>query len=97
MYRVYGTFIFVPGLDLSTSGLDPNTATYNIMEGRRVFFCEVVFIRTVLGSLCYLSSGKEWGQTKSIIVAHPLYGLTDGQSKRKEYFVLCGARIHQLL
>ena len=25
MYKVYGTFIFVPGLDLSTSGLELNT------------------------------------------------------------------------
>ena len=24
MYKVYGTFIFVPGLDLCTSGLNPN-------------------------------------------------------------------------
>ena len=30
MYKVYGTFIFVPGLDLSTSGLDPNTAMYSL-------------------------------------------------------------------
>ena len=26
MYKVYGTFIFVPGLELGTSGLKPNTA-----------------------------------------------------------------------
>ena len=25
MYKVYGTLIFVPGLDLDTSGLEPNT------------------------------------------------------------------------
>ena len=25
MYKVYGTFIFLPGLDLATSGLEPNT------------------------------------------------------------------------
>ena len=25
MYQVYGTFIFVPGLNLGTSGLKPNT------------------------------------------------------------------------
>ena len=27
MYKVYGTSIFVPGLDLGTSGLEPNTGT----------------------------------------------------------------------
>ena len=29
MYKVYGTFIFVSGLDLGTSGLDPDTVTLN--------------------------------------------------------------------
>ena len=29
MHKVYGTFIFVPGLDLGTCGLDPNTVKAN--------------------------------------------------------------------
>ena len=28
MYKVYGTLIFVPGLDLGTSGLEPNTGLH---------------------------------------------------------------------
>ena len=28
LYKVYGTFIFVPDLDLGTSGLEPNTDCY---------------------------------------------------------------------
>ena len=64
MYKVYGTFIFVPDLDLGTSGLEPNTAvnlpqTTNYWKLQKIHF----FICKISGHNLF-----------EICVCMPLYG-----------------------